>query len=79
MKVLYEHKIVFVLLLIAGLWLLYRIRRRKFNRRNIAGQEVFPSIRHAMMDPALEGCGLIVALILILAGLLLWLLSMKSR
>ena len=76
MKMLYEHQIIAVLIIFAGLIILYRIRRRKFNRRNVAGEEVFPSIGHAIRDPFLEGCGLIVALILIVAGLLLWLLSM---
>jgi len=60
----------------AGVEIRYFISRRKFNRRTIAGSEVFKSYEKARLTHFSERFGRLVGLILILGGLVLLLIPL---
>jgi len=63
------------LLLALGLFIRYHIGKRRFNRRNIAGMQVFPSYRSAVWVTLAERLILFVANLLILGGVCLRLIT----
>lgn len=60
-----------VVLILLGLLLRYYIGRRRFNRRNAAGLQQFRSYREALWISAWERLSMIVANLLITAGMLM--------
>jgi hypothetical protein len=64
-----------IFLLLAGASIRYKIGKRRFNRRNLAGLEWFPSYRRAVLTRLVEGLFSLFAKLMILAGLLLLLIA----
>lgn len=62
--------------LTAGALIRYIIFRRKFNRRTIAGSEVFKSYEKARLTNFIERFGKLIALILIVGGIVLILIPL---
>jgi len=60
-----------LILLAIGLFIRYRIGKRRFNRRGIAGLQQFPTYGRAVMVTALEKLILFIGNLSLLAGLLL--------
>ena len=62
--------------LTAGVLIRYFIGRRKFNRRTIAGSEVFKNYEKSKLTNFIERFGRLIALILILGGIVLILIPL---
>jgi hypothetical protein len=60
-----------IFLLVAGAAVRYKIGKRRFNRRSLAGLEWFSSYRRAVLTRLVEGLFILLAKLMILAGLLL--------
>ncbi|WP_412468750.1 molybdenum ABC transporter permease [Pedobacter sp. KLB.chiD] len=67
-----ETQIFAVIIFILGLLLYFFIRKRKFNRRNVAGIETFSSYEKSVFIRLLELIGRILSFILIGLGILLF-------
>ncbi len=75
-----ETLVIAMLFLIPGIFLIFWINKRKFNRRNVAGLEGFTSYEKALLVRFLEKVGKWLAYALIIVGiLLLWTYSMKKK
>ncbi len=58
------------LLLIAGLFIRYQVERRRFNRRSIAGVQIFSSYIKAILTTIIETVLNIVGALFIVAGII---------
>ncbi len=60
-------------LIILGMVIRYAIGKRRFNRRNHVGMELFPSYGQAVLTRIAEAFGRIIGALLILVGIVLFL------
>ena len=67
--------VIAIILIVVGLVLLYWIGKRNFNRRNLAGLQQFKDYNTALLLILLERLGNIIAVLLILAGILLYVIK----
>ena len=68
----YYHATVWaIFLLVAAAAVRYKIGKRRFNRRSLAGLEWFSSYRRAVLTRLVEGLFSLLAKLMILAALLL--------
>jgi hypothetical protein len=65
-----------ILIVLSGWALKYWINRRKFYRRNTAGIEEFTSYEKMRLTVVMEGLGWLIGNLLIIAGILLFLLTL---
>ncbi len=66
-------------LLVLGIWLLYRMGRRRFNRRNAMGVQVFPSYSNSLLTRGAETLIRLLGWVFVLAGAGLVLRSYMGR
>ena len=66
-----------IIVLVIGFVLNYIINRRRFNRRSVAGVQLFKSYEHAFAIRIIEQLGKWLAIILMLFGVLQMLVSYK--
>jgi hypothetical protein len=75
-----HHPLLFGVLLIAyASFRLYRIAKRRFNRRTITGISLYPSYRRSLLTRLKEGLGTLLAVLLLLAGILFFLIGSNTR
>ncbi|UIR57828.1 molybdenum ABC transporter permease [Sphingobacterium sp. SRCM116780] len=75
-----ETLVIAIIVLLPGIFLLFWISKRKFNRRNVAGIEGFSSYEKSLFVRFLERIGKWLAYILIILGiLLLWTYSRQKK
>jgi hypothetical protein len=68
----YQHAAAWgIFLVVTGIVVCYKIGKRRFNRRNLAGLEWFPSYSRAVLTRLAEGLFGLLAKLMILTGLLL--------
>ncbi|HVI47113.1 MAG TPA: hypothetical protein VM802_19710 [Chitinophaga sp.] len=72
------YRILGIALVALGIFINYSINRDRFNRRNQAGIEVFPSYGSNQSAQFAEGCGKTVAILMILAGIILLVASLPQ-
>lgn len=53
--------VIFVLIMIAALWVRYKINERRFNRRNVVGMEIFDSYGNSFITRFWEGAAYKIA------------------
>jgi hypothetical protein len=63
-------KMAAVALILAGLFIRYKIAQRRFNRRSMTGLQWFPSYGNAVITRFLEGLATTIGKIMIFIGVL---------
>ena len=65
----FQVALVSILFLVLGIGIRYKIGKRRFNRRNMMGIEIFSSYEGKTLTRAIEGLGMLISIFFILAGL----------
>ncbi|EHQ24271.1 hypothetical protein [Mucilaginibacter paludis] len=79
MLVLTIFYIVGIVCVLLSLYLSYWRGKRKFNRRNMAGLEVFKSYESSVFSTLLENCAAFLSTFLIIIGLIILLAAIFDK